>query len=114
MTAIPSTKNALRDAAVTELLFATGMRISELCALKNDNMNLYDGTILIYGKGDKERRIQIGNESVINILQEYKNTFHNEPLDNNNFFINQSGSVLSDQSIGGRYGYSVYSGNAWT
>lgn len=46
------------------------MRISELCALKNDNMNLYDGTILIYGKGDKERRIQIGNESVINILQE--------------------------------------------
>ncbi len=99
MTAIPSTKNALRDAAVTELLFAIGMRISELCALKNDNMNLYDGTILIYGKGDKERRIQIGNESVINILQEYKNTFHNEPLDNNNFFINQSGSVLSDQSL---------------
>lgn len=92
-------KNALRDAAVTELLFATGMRISELCALKNDNMNLYDGTILIYGKGDKERRIQIGNESVINILQEYKNTFHNEPFDNNNFFINQSGSVLSDQSV---------------
>lgn len=92
-------KNALRDAAVTELLFATGMRISELCALKNDDINLYDGTILIYGKGDKERRIQIGNESVINILQEYKNTFHKEPLDNNDFFINQSGSVLSDQSV---------------
>lgn len=92
-------KNALRDAAVTELLFATGMRISELCALKNDNMNLYDGTVLIYGKGDKERRIQIGNESVINILREYKNTFHKESLDSNNFFINQSGSVLSDQSV---------------
>lgn len=92
-------KNALRDAAVTELLFATGMRISELCALKNDDINLYDGTILIYGKGDKERRIQIGNESVINILQEYKDTFHKEHLDNNDFFINQSGSVLSDQSV---------------
>lgn len=75
------------------------MRISELCALKNDDINLYDGTILIYGKGDKERRIQIGNESVINILQEYKDTFHKEPLDNNDFFINQSGSVLSDQSV---------------
>ena len=92
-------KNALRDAAVTELLFATGMRISELCALKNDDINLYDGTILIYGKGDKERRIQIGNESVINILREYKDTFHKEPLYSNNFFINQSGSVLSDQSV---------------
>ncbi len=92
-------KNALRDAAVTELLFATGMRISELCALKNEDINLYDGTILIYGKGDKERRIQIGNESVISILLEYKDTFHKEALDSNNFFINQSGSVLSDQSV---------------
>ena len=52
-------RNALRDAAVIELLFATGMRISELCALKNNDVNLFDGTILIYGKGDKERLIQI-------------------------------------------------------
>ena len=42
----------------------TGMRISELCSLKINDVNLYDGTISIYGKGDKERRIQIGNESV--------------------------------------------------
>lgn len=50
-------RNALRDAAVSELLFATGMRISELCSLKNEDINLHDGSILIYGKGDKERRI---------------------------------------------------------
>lgn len=48
-------KNALRDAAVTELLFATGMRISELCTLKANDVNLYDGTILIYGKGDNTK-----------------------------------------------------------
>ena len=41
-------RNALRDAAVTELLFATGMRISELCTLKSEDVNLYDGTILIW------------------------------------------------------------------
>lgn len=52
-------KNALRDAAVTELLFSTGIRISELCSLGMNDVNLYDGTILIYGKGDKERRLQI-------------------------------------------------------
>lgn len=40
-------RSALRDAAVTELLFATGIRISELCALKKEDVNLYDGTILI-------------------------------------------------------------------
>ena len=47
-------KNAVRDAAVCELLFATGMRISELCSLNTSNVNLHDGTILIYGKGSKE------------------------------------------------------------
>lgn len=52
-------KNALRDAAVVELLFATGIRISELCSLKVSDVNLYDRTILIYGKGAKERDILI-------------------------------------------------------
>lgn len=92
-------KNALRDAAVAELLFATGMRISELCSLKISDLNLRDGTILIYGKGSKERRIQIGNESVINILMEYKDAFHAERNSCSNFFINQSGKALSDQSV---------------
>ena len=92
-------RNALRDAAVVELLFATGMRISELCSLKINDVNLCDGTILIYGKGDKERRIQIGNESVINILAEYKDAFDTERQSCNNFFINQSGKALSDQSV---------------
>ena len=58
-------RNALRDAAVAELLFATGMRISELCTLKSEDVNLYDGTILIYGKGDKERLIQIGSVNIL-------------------------------------------------
>ena len=52
-------RNALRDAAVVELLFATGMRISELCSLKSNDICLYDRTVLIYGKGSKERKIQI-------------------------------------------------------
>lgn len=57
-------KNTLRDIAVIELLFATGMRISELCSLKITDVNLYDRSILIYGKGSKERKIQIGNDDV--------------------------------------------------
>ena len=46
-------KNALRDAAVIELLFATGIRISELCALRICDIDLYDGSVLIYGKVPK-------------------------------------------------------------
>lgn len=41
-------RNALRDAAVIELLFASGMRISELCALQPCNIHLTDDVILIY------------------------------------------------------------------
>lgn len=92
-------KNTLRDIAVIELLFATGMRISELCSLKICDVNLYEGIILIYGKGSKERRIQIGNEDVIHILQEYKDAFEVQMQSCMHFFANQSGSPLSDQSV---------------
>lgn len=92
-------RNALRDVAVIELLFATGMRISELCALKIQDISFYDGTVLIYGKGSKERRIQIGNDDVLNILSEYSQNFHNEIQTCGHFFATQSGNVLSDQSV---------------
>ena len=58
----------IRDIAVIELLFATGMRISELCSLKPESIDLESGNILIYGKGAKERVIQIGNPEVISAL----------------------------------------------
>lgn len=92
-------RNALRDVAVTELLFSTGMRISELCSLKPTDINLYDNTILIYGKGAKERKLQIGNNDVIHILKEYKNNFSAEIQNCNHFFANQNGNPLSDQAV---------------
>lgn len=92
-------RNALRDAAIIELLFATGMRISELCTLKRNDVNLFEGIILIYGKGDKERRIQIGNNDVLHILKEYEIDFQNEIKNCNYFFANQSSKPLSDQAV---------------
>ncbi len=92
-------KNALRDAAVIELLFATGIRISELCSLKKDDINLQDQCILIYGKGAKERRLQIGNHDVIHVLEEYKQEFLPQIQNCNYFFVNQNGCVLSDQCV---------------
>lgn len=91
--------NALRDAAVIELLFATGIRISELCCLKSSNVNLIDGTILIYGKGDKERYIQLASDEIIHILDEYRHTFSTQIAGSTHFFVNQSGTPLSDQSV---------------
>lgn len=92
-------RNALRDAAVIELLFATGIRISELCSLKTNDINLYDGTVLIYGKGSKERKLQIGNDDVLHILGKYKHSYLTEIQNANHFFVNQIGRPLSDQSV---------------
>lgn len=92
-------RNALRDAAVIELLFATGMRISELCSLKMNDVCLYDRSVLIYGKGSKERKLQIGSDDVLNILIKYKNDFQTEIRQCGHFFANQNGKALSDQSV---------------
>lgn len=92
-------KNTLRDVAVVELLFSTGMRVSELCSLKGKDIDLAERTILIYGKGAKERRIQIGNDAVANILERYKRSFQSEMQQSTHFFVNQNGTPLSDQSV---------------
>lgn len=92
-------KTALRDIAVIELLFATGMRISELCSLKAADVNLHDRSILIYGKGSKERKIQIGNDEVIRALEKYRAAFLPEIQASGSFFAGLSGRMLSDQSV---------------
>ena len=92
-------KTALRDAAVIELLFSTGIRISELCSLSINDVNLYDRTVLIYGKGAKERRIQIGNEDVASVLETYKDEFLPEIQSSGYFFVSLSGRPLTDQSV---------------
>ncbi len=92
-------RNCLRDIASIELLFATGMRISELCTLRKEDVNLINRNILIYGKGSKERHIQIGSNAVYRILMEYRDVFHREIDACGFFFVNQSGRPLSDQTV---------------
>lgn len=89
----------VRDIAVVELLFATGMRISELCSLKPSDIDLESGNILIYGKGARERIIQIGNREVINALALYRETFKNDIAVCGYFFVNRLCRKLSDQSV---------------
>lgn len=53
----------LRDAAMVELLYATGLRVSELVGLELDNLNLEIGYVLATGKRDKQRVVPIGDKA---------------------------------------------------
>ena len=86
----------LRDIAMFEIMFATGMRISEICSLKNDDNDMKNKVIRVYGKGSKERLIQIENTDVINALKEYKNHNHSTT---DYFFTNKFDNRLSEQSV---------------
>jgi integrase/recombinase XerD len=92
-------KCIIRDIAVIELLFATGMRVSELCSLKLCNIDFIEKTVLIYGKGSKERRVQIGNDDVILALKKYQTNFKVELTDSKYFFLNRLRNRLSEQSV---------------
>ena len=89
----------IRDIAVIELLFATGVRISELCSLKPSDIDLESNNILIYGKGAKERILQIGNPEVISALNLYQETFKDDIESCGYFFVNRLQHKLSAQSV---------------
>ena len=69
----PDTSNRLgiRDRAMLETLYATGIRVSELVNLKQSNLMIEDGLILVYGKGSKERLVPIGR-SARQWIEEYQ------------------------------------------
>ena len=67
-----STPLGQRDSLILELLYATGVRVSELVSIKVDDINKYDKTIKILGKGNKERFVQFG-EYAYDILDKYLN-----------------------------------------
>lgn len=92
-------KSILRDIAVIELLFATGVRISELCSLKYQDIDMENHSLLIWGKGAKERILQIGNPDVISALSTYMESFQNEISQSGWLFVNRLGNRLSEQSV---------------
>lgn len=94
-----SHKAAARNIAVIELLFASGMRVSELCNLRHKDVDMENGEVRIIGKGNKERIIHICQPETMKALHrwlELKNGICDSQAP---FFTNRLNRGLSTQSV---------------
>src|SRR6185369_13896782 len=60
----PKTPQGQRDRAMIEVLYACGLRVSELCGLRPDDLQLGDGYLVARGKGSKERVVPMGSKAI--------------------------------------------------
>ncbi len=87
--------SGLRDRAILETLYSTGMRISELVGLDLDDIDFIGSVVKVLGKGRKERLLPIG-ERALSAIQEYLNKRKEE---NKALFLNKNGSRLTGRGI---------------
>lgn len=95
---IPDTTTFLgkRDALILELLYSTGVRVSELIAIKIPDINFYDHTIFILGKGNKERYVMFGSKA-LDKINDYLNERKNIQTDY--LIVNRYGNPITDRGI---------------
>jgi len=94
-------KQGIRDKAILETLYATGMRVSEAVNLRLDNVNLDIGFLRCIGKGNKERVIPLGKKA-INSIQRYLKISRPHFLkkkESEFLFLNRFGKKISRQSL---------------
>ena len=97
----PGTTLASRDRALLELLYGTGSRISEAVGLDLDDLDLEDSTVLLRGKGGKQRIVPIGSyarASLIDYLTSSRTTLVSARVNSPAVFLNARGGRLSRQS----------------
>jgi integrase/recombinase XerD len=99
----PDTEDVLgiRDKCMLEVLYATGLRVSELVGLTVQQLNLRQGIVRVIGKGNKERLVPLGEEASV-WLQQYISFSRNEILNNtmsDALFPSKRGKAMTRQTF---------------
>lgn len=89
----------MRNSAIIELLYCVGIRIGELVNIELKDINLIEQTLLIHGKGRKDRFLYISSDDVITTLNTWIIERENLNPNCNSLFINKYGDKLSIYSI---------------
>ena len=89
-------KDGVRDRLIIEMLYATGVRVSELINIKINDIDFNNRRIIVLGKGNKERIVYYG-EYAEEVLKEYMKT--HERKNHNYLFVNSKGGQLTDRGV---------------
>lgn len=98
----PATPQGLRDRAMLELMYGSGLRASELCAIEIQAMNFADGVVRVRGKGSKDRIVPVGRRAVAAIrdyLSEDGRPRLAKPKTGSALFISTWGKAISRKTL---------------
>ncbi len=97
----PSDKDlsGLRDRAILETLYSTGIRVSELVGLNVNNIDFIGGVVKVSGKGKKERLAPIGDKALRAIRNYLTKRGLRKLADKKAVFLNKNGARLTDRSV---------------
>ena len=87
--------NSPRDKAIFEILYSTGIRVSELVGLNVDDVDFIGNIIKVMGKGKKERMVPVGDKA-LSALKEY---LDGRKVDNKFVFVNKNGTRLGSRRV---------------
>jgi integrase/recombinase XerD len=94
-----STDTGLRDRAILELMYACGLRVSEVVGLKLNNIDVDAGILTTTGKGNKTRRVPVGSHAVEWVKSYLALRRKHENIDIDSLFISPAGKALNRQLI---------------
>ncbi|GAB4293824.1 MAG: site-specific tyrosine recombinase XerD [Myxococcota bacterium] len=97
-----STPAGARDSAMLEVLYATGVRVSELCSLRLSRLDLSRGVVMALGKGDRERLVPLGETALAkldNYLKNERAKFEKPKSRSDYIFLSTHGKKMSRQNF---------------
>ena len=95
----PNSWGDFRDKAIAELLYSSGLRLSELCQLDMADISLENKICRVLGKGQKEREVPVGSIAINALKDWYSQRLEKLKTSEQAVFINKSGSRISARSV---------------
>lgn len=92
----------LRDRAIVELLYGSGLRVSELCGLRHEDLAGIPETIMVWGKGAKQRRVPISEAAAIALaawIERGRTEMVTESTPDDTIFLNRRGKAMSPRDV---------------